>query len=140
MLRRAIAHSLHVRQACTWAASVPSPSGIRGGFGCSVRVRGSLLVLGFLLELARSLIVLLFDLVELLHVLKEVGTSLQGDEQFGLLAVSALVVTSVAGGLNCDGLCSDLLEGSVVVSETRLTHERERATRETLTNFQQSPA
>jgi hypothetical protein len=32
------------------------------------------------------------------------------------------------------------LEGSVVVSETRLTHERERATRETLTNFQQSPA
>jgi hypothetical protein len=53
-------------------------------------------VLGLLLKLAGSLLVLLTDLVELLHVLKEVGTSLQGDEQFGLLAVAALVVSSVA--------------------------------------------
>lgn len=56
----------------------------------------SLVVLGLLLKLAGSLLVLLTDLVELLHVLKEVGTSLQGDEQFGLLAVAALVVSSVA--------------------------------------------
>lgn len=54
------------------------------------------MVLGLLLQLAGSLFVLFTDLVELLHVLKEVGTSLESDEQFGLLAVAALVVTSVA--------------------------------------------
>ena len=84
----------------------------------SVRVRGSL-VLGFFLELACRLLVLLADLVELLHVLKEVGTSLEGDEQFGFLAVVPLVVTSGARRLNCDGLGSDLLECSVIVSTRR---------------------
>lgn len=76
----------------------------------------SLLILGLLLELVCRLLVLFTDLVELLHVLKEVGTSLQGDEQFSLLAVAALAVTSVTRGLNCDGLGSDLLECSVIVS------------------------
>lgn len=64
--------------------------------GAPKRVRRSLLVLCLLLELVGSLLVLLADLVELLHILKEVGTSLQGDEQFGLLAVTAFVVSSVA--------------------------------------------
>jgi hypothetical protein len=54
------------------------------------------MVLGFLLQLAGSLLVQFFDLVELLHVLKEVGTSLESDEQFGFLAIAALGVTSVA--------------------------------------------
>ena len=79
------------------------------------------------MEFASCLLIFFADLVELLHVLKEIGTSLQGDEQFGLLAVSALVVTSVAGGLNCDGLGSDLLECSVVVSATQLTQEKRDA-------------
>jgi len=76
-------------------------------------------VLGFLGELVGSLLVQLTDLVELLHVLEEVWTPLQGDKKLGLLAVTSLVVSSVAGGLNCDGLGSDLLECSVIVSTRR---------------------
>lgn len=97
--------------------SRPSPSGSRLLRGqASEREGRSLLVLCLLLELAGGLFVLFTDLVELLHVLKEVGTSLEGDEQFGFLAVVPLVVTSGARRLNCDGLGSDLLECSVVVS------------------------
>lgn len=75
----------------------------------------SLLILSFLLELAGSLFVLFTDLVELLHVLKEVGTAFKGDEELGFLAVASLVVSSIVRGLNCDGLGSDLLECSVIV-------------------------
>ena len=71
---------------------------------------GSGAILRLLLELAGGLLVLLADLVELPHVLKEVGAPLQGDEELGLLAVA-----SVVRGLNCDGLGSDFLESGVVV-------------------------
>jgi hypothetical protein len=50
------------------------------------------MILGLLLELVGSLFVLLADLVELLHVLKEVGAPLQGDEKLCLLGVAALAV------------------------------------------------
>ena len=79
----------------------------------------SLVVLGLLLKLGSGLLVLLADLVELLHVLEEVGAPLEGDEELGLLGVAALGVGAVAGGLDGDGLGSDLLECSVVVSATR---------------------
>jgi len=76
-------------------ASIPSPSGAWRRWGPAWR-RCSLLVLGFLLELVRSLFVLFTDLVELLHVLKEVWAPLQGDEKLGLLAVTSLAVSPVA--------------------------------------------
>jgi hypothetical protein len=94
-------------------------------------------VLGFLGELVGSLLVQLTDLVELLHVLEEVWTPLQGDKKLGLLAVTSLVVSSVAGGLNCDGLGSDLLECSVIVS-TQKSLAPTCASQETLTNFKRA--
>ena len=62
------------------------------------------------LKLVGSLLVLLADLVELLHVLEEVGASLKSDEELSLLAVPPVV-----RGLNCDGLGSDFLECGIVV-------------------------
>ena len=81
-------------------------------------------VLGLLLELAGGLLVLFTDLVELPHVLEELGAALERDEKLGLLAVAPVV-----GGLNCDGLGSDLLESRVVVptSPLRVTHHCFRA-------------
>ena len=67
-------------------------------------------VLGLLLELVGGLFVLLTDLVELPHVLEELGASLERDEELRLLAVA-----SVVRGLNCDGLGSDFCECGVVV-------------------------
>ena len=64
--------------------------------------------LGFFLLLGNSL-VFFPDLVELLHVFKEIWTSLQSDEQLGLLAIASVA-------LNSDGLGLDLLEGGVLVS------------------------
>merc|ERR1712110_181730 len=55
-------------------------------------------------------LVLFSDLVELPHVLEEIGASLQGDEKLGLLAISLLP-------LHSDGSGSDLLEGGVLVSK-----------------------
>jgi hypothetical protein len=52
-------------------------------------------IFGFLLKFGGVLFVLFSDLVELLHVLKEIRTSLQGDEKLCLLAVTSLAVTSV---------------------------------------------
>jgi hypothetical protein len=49
------------------------------------------LILGFFLELAGSLLVLFTDLVELPHVIKEIWTPLQGDEELGFLAISSVV-------------------------------------------------
>ena len=60
-------------------------------------------VLGLLLKLVGGLFVLLADLVELPHVLEEIWASLEGDEKLCFLAIA-----SVVGGLNCDGLGSDL--------------------------------
>lgn len=106
------ASSLPVRDGATpqseWGEA-PCDSGKESG--------RSLVVLGFLLELGSSLFVLFTDLVELFHVLKEVRASLEGDEELGLLGVTTLGVAPVARGLNCDGLGSDLLECSVVVSK-----------------------
>lgn len=65
---------------------------------CSLRVLGG-----------KSLI-LFSDLVELPHILEEIGASLQGDEKLGLLAVSLLP-------LHSDGSGSDLLEGGIFVSK-----------------------
>lgn len=62
------------------------------------------------MELVGGPFVLLADLVELPHVLEEVGASLEGDEKLGLLAVAPVVRS-----LNCDGLGSDFLECGVVV-------------------------
>ena len=61
--------------------------------------------------------VLFSDFVELLHVLEEVWTSLERDEELGLLTIS---VSSRA--LHCDGPRSDLLESGVVVS-TQYSHQ-----------------
>jgi len=63
---------------------VPWKSGVESG--------RSLMILRLLLELVGSLFVLLADLVELLHVLKEVGAPLQSDEKLCLLGVAALAV------------------------------------------------
>ena len=65
-------------------------------------------VLRLFLKLAGVLLVLLTDLVELPHVLEEVGGSLEGDEKLGLLAVA-----SVVRSLNSDRLRPDLLECGV---------------------------
>lgn len=69
-------------------------------------------VLGLFLELVGGPFVLLADLVELPHVLEEVGASLEGDEELSLLAI-----TPVVRSLNCDGLGSDFLECGVVVPD-----------------------
>lgn len=66
------------------------------------------------LKLVGSLLVLLTDLVELLHVLEEVWAPLESDEKLCLLAVA-----SVVRGLNCDGLGSDLLECGIVVPRSQ---------------------
>ena len=57
-------------------------------------------------------LVLLLDLVELLHVLKEVLTSLEGDEKFSFLAVTSR-------SLHSDGSRSNLLEFGVIVSKIK---------------------
>ena len=62
------------------------------------------------MKFACSLLILFANFIEFLHVLKEVGSSLQSNEKLGLFAVAAVV-----GGLYCDGLCSNLLERGVVV-------------------------
>lgn len=67
-------------------------------------------LLGFLLELVGSLLILITDFVELLHVLVEIWASFEGDEKLGFLAVSAL-----AGSLHGDCLGSDLLESGIIV-------------------------
>ena len=71
-----------------------------------------LLFVGLFLELSGGLFIFLTNFIEFLHVLKELWTSLESDEKFGLLTVAAVV-----GGLHSDGLGSDLLEGGVVVSK-----------------------
>lgn len=76
----------------------------------SSRSLSSSAVLGLFVQLGGGPFVLLADFIELPHVLEEVGASLERDEELRLLAVS-----SVVGGLNCDGLGSDLLESGVVV-------------------------
>ena len=48
-------------------------------------------VLGLFLKLAGVLLVFLTDLVELPHVLEEVGASLESDEKLGLLAIASIV-------------------------------------------------
>lgn len=52
---------------------------------------GSCGVLGLFLKLNGVLLVLLSDLVELPHVLEEVGASLESDEKLGLLAITPVV-------------------------------------------------
>lgn len=64
------------------------------------------------MNLVRSLFVLLADFVKLLHVLKELGATLESDEKLGFLAV----ISVVSGGLHVNGLCPDRLEGGVLVS------------------------
>ena len=78
-------------------------SSLFGLLGVGLAFR-SLRVLG-----GKSLI-LFSDLIELPHVLEEIGASLQGDEKLGLLAVSLL-------SLHSDGSGSDLLEGGIFVSK-----------------------
>lgn len=53
------------------------------------------------MNLVRSLFVLLTDIVELLHVLKELGAALESDEKLGFLAVTSIV----GGGLHVNGFC-----------------------------------
>lgn len=60
--------------------------------------------------LGGKFLVLFSDVIKFLHVLKEVLTSLQGDEKFGFLAVTS-------GSLNSDGSGSNLLEYGIVVSK-----------------------
>ena len=73
------------------------------------RCLGDLRSLGFgFFSLGGEALVLLSDLVELLHVLEEIGASLERDEELGLLGVAA-------GTLHGDGSRLDLLESGVVV-------------------------
>ena len=53
---------------------------------------------------------LFLHFIQLLHVLEEVGTPLKSDEKLCIL-----VVASIVGGLNCDGLSTDLLECGIVI-------------------------
>ena len=86
-----------------------------GGCGCEAVALsvGLDLLLGLLLKLGGVLLVLLANLVELLHVLEEVGAALQRDEQFGLLAVAAVVRRR-----HRDGFRADLSKCGVVVPVT----------------------
>ena len=52
---------------------------------------GSSGILRLFLKLVGVLLVLLADLVELPHVLKELGAPLQRNEQLGLLAITPVV-------------------------------------------------
>ena len=74
------------------SACPQSPSG--PGRSCSAgaeRSLGGSAVLGFLLQLVGGLFVLFANLVELPHVIEEVGASLESDEKLGLLAVASVV-------------------------------------------------
>ena len=77
-------------------------------------LRSSSGFLGLFLKLVGGLFILFANFVELPHVLKEVGASLERDEKLGLLAVA-----SVVRGLNCDGLGSDFLECGIVVPKAK---------------------
>ena len=97
-------HSLHISRACldllapSSSKSQTIPSGNRlkwADKGLRELLSNSLVIFGFLLKFGGVLFVLFSDLVELLHVLKEIRTSLQGDEKLCLLAVTSLAVTSV---------------------------------------------
>lgn len=96
---------------------------------------------GLFLKLVGSLFVLFTDFIELLHVLEEVWTPLKGDEKLCFLAVA-----SVIGGLNCDGLGSDLLECGVVVPKTwsklvnrsQIGYSKLTKNKTALTNFEKS--
>jgi len=59
--------------------------------GLSSHSLGSGGVLGLFLKLNGVLLVLLADLVELPHVLEEVGASLKSDEKLGFLAITSVV-------------------------------------------------
>ena len=61
------------------------------------------------LHLGGESFVLFLNLVEFIHILEEIGASLQSDEQLGFFGVSSL-------SLDCDRLSSDLLESSIIVS------------------------
>lgn len=87
-------------------------SELSGRFWCVSLVYLSLFSI-FFISLTSSggkSLVLLFDLIELLHVVEELVASLQSDEKLGLLAVTSWP-------LNSDGSCSNLLELGVVVSK-----------------------
>ena len=71
------------------------------------------LLLGTLLILLSKLLILFFDLLEVGHVLLVVSSSLQGDEELGLLALSLLA-------LHGDGLGLDLVEISVLISKDKI--------------------
>ena len=92
----------------------------RSGVVCSRKDGGSLLILiGFsfssgLVLLGESL-VLFFDLREFSHVLKEVGTSLQGNKQLGLLAGFSSCVCSLAFARNRNRHGANRLELGVLV-------------------------
>ena len=82
-----------------------------------IRARSLLLLFGSVAFGSKS-VVLFSDLIELLHVLEEVRTSLKSDEQLGLLAVSVASWT-----LHSDGSRSDLLERGIVVSRIKKIKE-----------------
>lgn len=71
------------------------------------------LLLGTLLILLSKLLILFLDLLEVGHVLLVVSSSLQGDEELGLLALSLLP-------LHGDGLGLDLVEISVLISKDKI--------------------
>jgi len=75
------------------------------------------------LNLVGGLLVLLADFVKFLHVLEEVGTPAQRDEELGLLAITAVV-----RGLHSNGLSANLMERSVLVPKKKQ--------RVSITNFQ----
>lgn len=90
-----------------WQSQRTSSSSLCCGlFGLSLTFFGIFRIFG-----GKSL-VLFSDLVELFHVLLEIGASLQGDEKLGLLAISLLP-------LHSDGSGSDLLEDGIFVSKKR---------------------
>jgi len=94
----------------------------RSGVACEGKDGGSLLILGFLLlcsglVLLGQSLVLFLDLRELSHVLKEVGRSLQGDQQLGLLAALSSGVCPLALAGYGNGHGADRLELSILVPD-----------------------
>jgi len=67
---------------------------------------------GILLDLGGGPLVLFTNVVELLHVLKEVVAAAECDEQFGLFTV-----TTIVGGRHSDRFSADFFESGVLVSK-----------------------
>lgn len=82
----------------------------------SLSISVVLRISGILLDFGSGPLVLFANVVELLHVLKEVFAAAERDEQFGLFAIAAVV-----GSRDRDGFGADLFESGVLVANQVLS-------------------